>query len=62
MELSETDRIILETFIGESPMGSEVAWVNKSQSRLFRINVWGTDELETITVVKNNEEVTNEGI
>jgi len=47
-------RIILETFLGEYPMGSEVAWADKSTPREFRVNVWGTAGLDTVTVVKNN--------
>ena len=50
-------RIILETFIGEYPMGTEIAWPNKRKSREFRVNVWGTAELDTVIVVKNNLDV-----
>ena len=38
-------------------MGSEVPWPTKSKARQFCINIWGTDELDTVTVVKNNEDV-----
>ena len=47
-------RIILETMLGDFPMGSEVSWPNGDQPREFRIHVWGTDMLEEVTVVKNN--------
>ena len=50
-------RIILETFLDDNPMGSEVPWPDRSKPRQFRISIWGTDELETVTVVKNNEDV-----
>ena len=50
-------RIILETFIDEHPMGSDVRWPKPKTPRRFRIRVWGTDVLETVTVVKNNEDV-----
>jgi len=49
-------RIILETFISDYPMGSEVAWMNMSTPRQFRVNVWGTDELEAVVVIKNRED------
>ena len=50
-------RIILETFIGDNPMGSDIAWQDTSRPREFRINVWATDELDSVTVVKNNQDV-----
>ena len=50
-------RIILETFIDEHPMGSDVRWPKPKTPRRLRIRVWGTDVLETVTVVKNNEDV-----
>lgn len=50
-------RIILEFFLEQHPMGSEVAWPDKGQARPYRINVWGTDGLSSITVVKNNKDV-----
>ena len=50
-------RIILETFIDDNPMGSDVRWPAKDKARKFCINVWGTDKLGTVTVVKNNEDV-----
>ena len=50
-------RIILETFLGTHPMGSEVPWPEKAQPRQLRVNVWGTDDLSSVTVVKNNVDV-----
>jgi len=50
-------RIILETFINQNPMGSEIHWPDFSKARQLRINVWGTDELEEVTIVKNNDDV-----
>ena len=50
-------RIILETFIEEYPMGSDVAWPDKAQPRRLCIGVWGTDDLLSVTVVKNNVDV-----
>ena len=50
-------RIILETFIGDSPMGSEIAWPDPSKPRDLRVNVWGQDELDSVTVVKNNQDI-----
>jgi len=50
-------RIILETFIDDNPMGSEIPWPQRSKARDLNVNVWGTDELDTVTVVKNNDDV-----
>jgi len=50
-------RIILETFIDDSPMGSEIAWPDPSKPRELQINVWGQDELDTVMIVKNNQDV-----
>lgn len=50
-------RIILEIFLDDYPMGSDVPWPDRCRPRQFRINIWGTDELATVTVVKNNEDV-----
>ena len=50
-------RIILETFIDDYPMGSVVNWQEPSRPREFRINVWGTDDIESVTVVKSNRDV-----
>ena len=50
-------RIVLETFIRDDPMGSEVAWPKPSEPRELRINLWGTDDLEAVTIVKNNQDV-----
>lgn len=50
-------RIIVETFIEGHPMGSEIAWADPARHRELHINVWGTDELDQITVVKNNRDV-----
>ena len=50
-------RIILETFIDGNPMGSEVDWQDPLRTREFCVNVWGTDSLRSVTVVKNNVDV-----
>lgn len=50
-------RTILETFIDDHPMGSDVVWPDPAKPRQFRINAWATDALDTINVVKNNEHV-----
>ncbi len=51
------ERIIVETFIEGHPMGSEVAWPNRSRPCELHFNVWGTARLDSIAVVKNNEDV-----
>jgi len=50
-------RIILETFIDKHPMGSVVAWPRRTARREYRVHVWGTADLDTVTVVKNNQDV-----
>ena len=50
-------RIILETFIDGNPMGSELPWPDKSATLEFAINAWGTCQIDTISVVKNNVDV-----
>ena len=50
-------RIILETFIDGHPMGSEVAWPEVGAPRELEIRVWGTDDIQSVTVVKNNQDV-----
>ena len=50
-------RIILETFVDDHPMGSEVNWPRRSSPRDFRINVCATSDLSSVTVVKNNDDV-----
>ena len=50
-------RIVLEVFLNGQPMGSEIDWSCPDAVRTLSIRVWGTDELETVTVVKNNESV-----
>ena len=50
-------RIILEVFLDDSLMGSEVDWADAAQARALTVNVWGDGELDTVTIVKNNEDV-----
>ena len=50
-------RIILETFLGQYPMGSEVMWHNPAEPRQIEVNVWGTDFVDSVTIVKNNNDV-----
>ena len=50
-------RIILETFVGRHPMGSEINWPKKRKPRTLKIGIWGTDDLESVTIVKNNQDV-----
>ncbi len=50
-------RIIVEFFLQDKPMGSEVSWHRRNKPREFRLFVCGTDELEGIQVVKNNTDV-----
>ncbi len=51
------ERIILETFVENNPMGSEVIWPRRSSPRDFRINICATADLSSVTVVKNNDDV-----
>ena len=50
-------RIILETFIDDHPMGSDLPWPDRTKPRRLCVNVWGTDDLRRVTVVKNNADV-----
>jgi len=56
-------RIILETFItdgegaADHPMGSDVAWPHPGEPRKLRVNACGTDDIDSVTVVKNNEDL-----
>ena len=38
-------------------MGSELPWPDKSATLEFAINAWGTCQIDTISVVKNNVDV-----
>ncbi|MAE67918.1 MAG: hypothetical protein CMJ18_27000, partial [Phycisphaeraceae bacterium] len=51
------ERIILETMLDGRPMGSEVPWSDPQRARSYQVRVWGTDVLDSITVVKNNIDV-----
>lgn len=50
-------RMILETFIEDQPMGAEIPWPDSSRPRVLRIDVWGTEDVDTVTLVKNNADV-----
>jgi hypothetical protein len=54
------ERIIVEFFVNEQPMGSELA-LNASQIAdsgvSVRATVYGTDAIDTVTVVRNNSKV-----
>ena len=50
-------KIIVELFLGEYPMGSEVVWEDPGRARELRLNVYGTDRIETVQIVKNNDDV-----
>lgn len=47
-------RIILEVFIENAPMGSEMPWPDRFRPRTLRIRFAGTDELDSVTIIKNN--------
>ena len=40
-----------------NPMGSEVYWPDRNKPREFSISVYGTDDLQSIQIVKNNIDV-----
>lgn len=50
-------KIIIEVFLLECPMGSEVQWEDPENARELRLNIYGTDRIETVDIVKNNEDV-----
>ena len=50
-------RMILETFLDGHPMGSEVILGSAGKSRQCEVNVCGTSDLDSVTIVKNNADV-----
>lgn len=47
-------RMILEVFLENHPMGSEVSWSRATKPRNIQINVHGTDALQSLQIIKNN--------
>jgi hypothetical protein len=49
-------RIILKFRLGDHMMGDVAPLLDPEQARAFEIEVYGTDTLERVTIVKNNED------
>ena len=47
-------KIVVEFYLEDKPMGSEVDWRDEKKQRSFQFFVAGTDTLENVEIVKNN--------
>jgi hypothetical protein len=50
-------RMIVRFFLGDEPMGSEVAWPDPNEPRELRAEVIGTAPIASCVIVKNNRDV-----